>query len=176
MALQYPEKALDSPILVQQGRVTEVRSNRTSGAMLLSQLPTVLVVLDAPSLADAARREFWSLAEEAAADEQVTVLRPEVALTAAPELKDCLSQVRCWRQLAAKNKTDFVLGAVLPVPPPAPPLSGPPGSTTGAAPGPASASPPATGPGVSTSAASPASAGPPPSSPPAAASPSPDRL
>lgn len=173
MALQYPEKALDSPILVQQGRVTEVRSNRTSGAMLLSQLPTVLVVLDAPSLADAARREFWSLAEEAAADEQVTVLRPEVALTAAPELKDCLSQVRCWRQLAAKNKTDFVLGAVLPPPPPPPPLLGPPGSTMGAVPSPAPASPPATGPGVSTPAASPAPAGPPPSSPPAAASPTP---
>lgn len=117
MALQYPEKKLDSPVLVQQGRVTEVRSNRISGAMLLSQLPTVLVVLDAPSLGDAARRQFWSQAEEAASDEQVTVLRPEVALTAAPELKGCLSQVRCWRLLAAKNKTDFVLGAQQPTPP-----------------------------------------------------------
>lgn len=117
MALQYPEKKLDSPVLVQQGRVTEVRSNRISGAMLLSQLPTVLVVLDAPGLGDAARRQFWSQAEEAASDEQVTVLRPEVALTAAPELKGCLSQVRCWRLLAAKNKTDFVLGAQQPTPP-----------------------------------------------------------
>ena len=75
-AAVYPEKGARLADLGTAGRVTEVRSNRTSGAMLLSQLPTVLVVLDAPSLADAARREFWSLAEEAAADEQVTVLRP----------------------------------------------------------------------------------------------------
>lgn len=153
MALSYPEKKLDSPILVQQGRVTEVRSNRVSGAMLLSQLPTILVILDAPGLAEGPRREFWALAEEAAADEQVTVLRPEVALTAAPELKGCLAQVKCWRQLAALNKTDLVLGVHLPSPPP-PPLAP-------ASPAPASAAGPASSPAPAATTAPTAAAAPP---------------
>lgn len=183
MALQYPEKKLDSPILVQQGRVTEVRSNRASGAMLLSQLPTVLVVLDAASLGEPARRQFWTQAEEAASDEQITVLRTEVALTAAPELKDCLSQMKCWRQLAAKNKTDFILGAQLPTPPPAPaplatattPTGGPAPSTpprpvAGANASGATASATPNPPAAATSPPAPPTAAPP-ATPPTAASP-----
>lgn len=109
LVLEYPEKKLDSPVLVQQGRITEVRSNRATGAMLLSQLPAVLVVIDAPQLHEDLVRRFFAIADEAAQEEQVTLLRPEVALAAAPDLKNCLGQVACWRQLAAKNQTDFLL-------------------------------------------------------------------
>lgn len=109
LVLEYPDKKLDTPVLAQRGRITEVRSNRTTGAMLLSQLPAVLVTLDAPQLSDDLSRRFWAIADEAAQEEQVTVLRPEVALAAAPDLKSCVQQIKCGRQLAAKNQTDFLL-------------------------------------------------------------------
>ncbi len=136
LVLEYPDKKLDSPLLVQQGRITEVRSNRSTGAMLLSQLPAVLVVIDPPQLREDLARRFWQLADEAAGEEQVTLLRPEVALAAAPELKSCLSQVSCWRQLAAKNQTDFVLGLRLTLN--APPAAAMPATASAAGPAPAS--------------------------------------
>ncbi|MBL9007234.1 MAG: PEGA domain-containing protein [Myxococcales bacterium] len=183
LVLEYPEKKLDSPVLVQQGRITEVRSNRATGAMLLSQLPAVLVVIDAPQLHEDLVRRFFAIADEAAQEEQVTLLRPEVALAAAPDLKNCLGQVACWRQLAAKNQTDFLLSlrvaftalpgaasasgsAAAPLQPLAP-ASAAPGSLPSAAT--ATAPPPA----ASAPATAPAAASPPATTAPASASPPP---
>ena len=73
-------------------------------AMLLSQLPTVSSCSTLPAwrMRRGASSGRWP--REAAADEQVTVLRPEVALTAAPELRTVCRKLRCWRQLAAGTR------------------------------------------------------------------------
>lgn len=109
VTLDFPGKKLEVPVQVQSGRTSDVRVSRTSGAVLVSVLPAIVMYLEPTELPPDAKKALGDALEQAVHDEQQTLLDVDAALLQAPELKDCVSKDACLRQLAEKNKVDFVV-------------------------------------------------------------------
>jgi hypothetical protein len=109
VALEFPSKRLEAPVRVSVGRLTEVRLSRSSGAVVVSVIPAILHYAEVVDVAAADARLLADTTEQAARGEQYTLLAAQLAVGQAAELKECLKQESCQRQLAVKNKSNFVL-------------------------------------------------------------------
>jgi len=109
VGLEFMDKKLEAPVQALSGRLTELRISRASGTVLVSVLPAILLFAEPPNLPPEAGRLFDDALEQAARGEQYTMLRSELVLPQAPEIKDCLDQDRCRRQLAQKSSVDLLL-------------------------------------------------------------------
>ncbi len=109
VALEFPNKRLEAPVQVAVGRLTELRLSRSSGAVVVSVIPAILLYAELSTLPLEAVRLFGDVTEQAARGEQYTLLGAQLAVGQAVELKECLKQESCQRQLAVKNKSNFVL-------------------------------------------------------------------
>lgn len=111
LTLEYASRKLASPVQVVNGRLIEMRFNATSGAVVFTLRPALLVVPAAAvrGMPDATQRALTEQFEQAALTERMAVLPLDVALATAPKHKDCLDQTRCQQDLARDNKAEFVL-------------------------------------------------------------------
>lgn len=109
VVLEFGSKRLEAPVQVQLGRTTEVRVSRSSGAVLLSVLPAILLAAAPSGLPPDTARLISESIDQAARGEQHTILRAELVLPAEPAGRQCLQRESCLRELAGKNKADFVL-------------------------------------------------------------------
>lgn len=109
VALEFPNKRLEAPVQVSVGRLTEVRLSRGSGAVVVSVIPAILLYAELTDVPAADARVLSDTTEQAARGEQYTLLEAQLAVGQATELKECLKQESCQRQLAVKNKSNFVL-------------------------------------------------------------------
>lgn len=118
VVLEFPGKRLEAPVQVQLGRTTEVRLSRSSGAVLLSVLPAILLAAAPSGLPPETARLVSEAIDQAARGEQHTLLRaelvlpPEPAAPAAAAGRGCLTRESCQRELAQQHKADFVLQQV----------------------------------------------------------------
>jgi hypothetical protein len=109
VTLTYGLKRQESPVLVQGGRVLEMRLRRGSGAVLISLLPAVLWVVSDASVPPAAQNLLRDAAEQAARGQQQALLGVEAALPQQPALAGCVQTLRCQRELGRKNEVEFIL-------------------------------------------------------------------
>lgn len=112
VVLEFPSKRLEAPVQVQLGRTTEVRLSRSSGAVLLSVLPAILLAAAPSKLPPETARLISEAIDLAARGEQHTLLRAELVLPTEPASRGCLTRESCQRELAQQNKADFVLQQV----------------------------------------------------------------
>lgn len=109
IGVEFPGKKLEAPVDVQIGRLIELRASQRSGALLVSMPPAMLLgPQPAARLGEAAKSLFEAM-EQAARGEQYVLFPAEQAVLQAPELKTCVEEESCQRQLAQKNKLEFVL-------------------------------------------------------------------
>lgn len=109
VTLEFLDKRLESQVDVQVGRLIELRITRASGAVLLSVVPAILHLVEAPALPESTTRLFVDTLEQAARVEAHTLLETAPALVAAPKLATCLAEDGCRRQLAQRNGAEMML-------------------------------------------------------------------
>lgn len=107
--LEFPSKGIEAPVQVELGRLTEVRMSRSSGAVLVSVLPAILLCAADAGLPADLNRPLAEAVEQAARDEQYTLLRSDILLPKAEQWQRCLATESCQRELAAMHKLDLVL-------------------------------------------------------------------
>ena len=95
--LEFSGKTMEAPVQAELGRLTEVRLSRTSGAVLVSVLPSILWVKSASGLLPDAALKLAEPVEQAAHDEQYTLLGADPLLPRAPRSR------AAWRCKAAST-------------------------------------------------------------------------
>lgn len=107
--LEFPSKGIEAPVQVELGRLTEVRMSRSSGAVLVSVLPAILLCAADAGLPTDLNRPLAEAVEQAARDAQYTLLRADILLPKAEQSQRCLATESCQRELAATRKLELVL-------------------------------------------------------------------
>ncbi len=107
--LEFPTKSLEAPVQVELGRQTEVRMSRSSGAVLLSVLPAILWSRSGAGVPAGTGRQLADAVEQAARDEQYTLVRVEPLQAKGEKDPRCLTSEPCLRELALQHKLDLVL-------------------------------------------------------------------
>ena len=107
--LEVGRQRIETPLQVQEGRLAEVRTGRTSGALLISILPALLVLDELPGVPAESGRLFGEAVERAAIAQQLGVMPAAVALRQGPELRPCLATRPCQQQLAKRSGLEYVL-------------------------------------------------------------------
>lgn len=111
VALAYKAGRQESPVLVQSGRVLELRFTRGTGAVLISLRPAALWVVEYTAVKGETQNLFRDAADHAAQGQQQSLLDVEAALPQAPVLAACYLTLSCKRELARKNQLEHVLDA-----------------------------------------------------------------
>lgn len=111
VALLYKAARQESPVLVQNGRVLEMRFKRGTGAVLISLRPAVLFSVAYKGVKEDAQNLLHDAAEQGAQAQQQAVLDLEAALLVEPSLTECRTTLRCQRELARKNQLEHSLDA-----------------------------------------------------------------
>jgi hypothetical protein len=109
LSVAFPEQTLSTQVDVPVGRLAELRVSRDSKAVLLTLLPAYIVLPDYQDLGSETEHQVDDAIEHAFQGEKKSVLRRDLALRQAPELKGCLQTQHCQDQLAAKNDVDGLL-------------------------------------------------------------------
>ena len=109
LLLELGRKRIETPLQVQEGRLAEVRTGRSSGALLISILPALLVLDELPGVPAESGRLFGEAVERAAIAQQLGVMPAAVALRQGPELGQCLATRPCQQQLAKRSGLEYVL-------------------------------------------------------------------
>lgn len=109
LLLDLGNKRIDTPLKVQEGRLAEVRTGRSSGALLISVLPALLVLDEWAGVPAESLRQFSEAVERAAILQHLGVMPAAVALRQAAELRACLGATSCQQQLAKRSGLDYVL-------------------------------------------------------------------
>ena len=107
--LEFSTKNLEAPVQVELGRQTEVRMSRSSGAVLVSVLPAILWSRSGSGFPADTGRQLADAVEQAARDEQYTLVRTEVLQAKGEKTQPCLTSEPCQRELAMQHKLDLVL-------------------------------------------------------------------
>lgn len=109
LLLEVGNKRIETPLQVQEGRLAEVRTGRSSGALLISILPALLVLDELPGVPAELGHLFGEAVERAAIAQQLGVMPVAVALRQGGELRQCLATSPCQQQLAKRSGLDYVL-------------------------------------------------------------------
>lgn len=113
--LEFPGKKMEAPVQTEVSRLTEVRLSRTSGAVLVSVLPSILWVASASGLPADVGQKLTEPVEQAVHDEQYTLLTADPVLSQRDELARCLAKDSCPRALMTRYKTELLLHQVIQV-------------------------------------------------------------
>lgn len=107
--LEFPGKTLEAPVQAELGRLVELRMSRASGTVLVSVLPAILLADPSAGLPPNVSRLLAETIEQAAHDEQYTLLGAATLLPKGDESARCLAKQSCLRELASKNKLELLL-------------------------------------------------------------------
>lgn len=99
----------DTPVRILAGRHAVVRTGQSSGALLITILPAMLVVEKWTGVPGEAQRAFTDRVEHTALSQQMGVMPASIAGALAPELQACLSTRSCQQQLTQRNQLDYFL-------------------------------------------------------------------
>ncbi len=111
IALSRGAQRIEDQVQILAGRAGELRSDVTSGALVLSLLPGVLLIEDWRDLADGLRQRLLQAVEKGLLSHRLSPLSREFALQLAgsQQLAGCLTQASCQIDLARKVEAEAVL-------------------------------------------------------------------
>jgi hypothetical protein len=102
LTVQLGQARVEEQVQVLSGQVTEMRVNQSTGIVVVSQPPAIVVLPEPGSSAPASALVEQALRRAAAREHQAIVTRDQ-ALAQAPTLAGCLDTLACQLDLLAKN-------------------------------------------------------------------------
>lgn len=102
-------KSLTSSAGIRAGRRLILRFDLSAGVVLSTWSPTVVLLVEGPTLAPDRRAALEAAGARAIAGHQFEVLPRDTALLAAPSLKHCLDRLTCQADLAIQNGVDYAV-------------------------------------------------------------------
>jgi hypothetical protein len=109
ISLQEGERRQEWPVKVLSGRTVEMRFEPESSAVLVTQLPAVLLHARLGALPAPQALRLTAAIEQAVQAAHFAVLQEGSALEHSPDLAKCQNQASCLLELAAQNNADYVL-------------------------------------------------------------------
>lgn len=111
IALSRGTGRIEDQVQILAGRAGELRTDVTSGALVLSLLPGVLLIEDWRDVAESLRPRLLQAAEKGLLSHRLSPLTREFALSLAPtpKLAGCLGESSCQIELARKVEAEAVL-------------------------------------------------------------------
>ena len=107
--LEFSTKNLEAPVQVELDRRTEVRMSRATGTVLVSVLPAILLWSTGPALSPELTRQLVGAVDQAAHDEQYTLLRADKMFKSAAEYQRCQALLSCQRERANEHSIELML-------------------------------------------------------------------
>lgn len=102
-------RSLSGSAGIRAGRRLTLRFDLSSGAVLSTWSPTVILLVEGPALAPVRRDALEAAGVRAIAGHQFEVLPRDTALLAAPSLVHCLDRLTCQADLAIQNGVDYAV-------------------------------------------------------------------
>lgn len=109
VALEIRGRITEAKVEVKPGRYLDVRFDRESGAVMMSQPPTAIVLESYQGLADATRASLARAVTAAMEQERLVRFDPAAAPAETQRTAECLTQTACQAEFAAQNSLPYVL-------------------------------------------------------------------
>ena len=109
ISLEQSGAPLEAELTVPPGRTVEVRFNRTTGAVIVSLPPALLLLNSFATVAPEAQQRLELSIAQAVRRERLAPLRKEATLQRFPKLAPCLTETPCQAELATNVEADYAL-------------------------------------------------------------------
>jgi len=109
ITLELAQRRIEGPVKVLPGRLSELRFNLSSDAVVSRVVPAVVWLPDFKGVPAEAQRLLSQTVEQAVRKQRLSVVPKGVALAQAPRLADCLDQLECQDKLTTVNEADYLL-------------------------------------------------------------------
>jgi hypothetical protein len=109
VTLEIGQRRIEGPVKVLPGRLSELRFNVNSDAVVSRVVPAVVWLPDYKGVPSEAQRLLSQTIEQAVRKQRLSVVPKGVALAQAPRLADCLEQLDCQDKLTTVNEADYLL-------------------------------------------------------------------
>lgn len=113
LAVEIRGRITEAKIEVKPGRYLDVRFDRESGAVMMSQPPTAIVIENHHGLSDATRTGISQAITAAMEQERLVRFDPAAAPAETRRSAECLTQTPCQAEFAAQNSLPYVLDVVV---------------------------------------------------------------
>ena len=109
VTIEAADKRSEGPVKVLPGRLSELRFNSATNAVVSRVIPAVVWLPTWQGVPSAAQRLLQQILEQGVQRQKLSAVPKGIALAQAPRLADCLDQLDCLDKLAAVNEADYVL-------------------------------------------------------------------
>lgn len=109
LAVEIRGRITEAKVEVKPGRYLDVRFDRESGAVMMSQPPTAIVIESYQGLSDATRASLARAVTAAMEQERLVRFDPAAAPPETQRTAECLTQTACQAEFAAQNSLPYVL-------------------------------------------------------------------
>lgn len=109
ITLEVGARRIEGPVKVLPGRLSELRFNMSSDAVVSRVVPAVVWIPEFSGVPAAALRQLSQVVEQGVQKQRMSVVPKGTALAQAPRLADCLEQLDCLDKLATANEADYLL-------------------------------------------------------------------
>lgn len=109
ITLEIAQRRIEGPVKVLPGRLSELRFNVNSDAVVSRVVPAVVWLPEYKGVPSEAQRLLSQTIEQAVRKQRLSIVPKGVALAQAPRLADCLEQLDCQDKLTTVNEADYLL-------------------------------------------------------------------
>ena len=109
ITLEMGQRRIEGPVKVLPGRLSELRFNVNSDAVVSRVVPAVVWLPEFKGVPAEAQRVLSLTIEGGVRKQRLSVVPKGVALAQAPRLADCLEQLDCQDKLTTVNEADYLL-------------------------------------------------------------------
>ena len=109
VTLELAQRRIEGPVKVLPGRLSELRFNVNSDAVVSRVVPALVWLPDFKGVPAEAQRLLTQSIDQAVRKQRLSVVPKGVALAQAPRLADCLDQQDCQDKLTTVNEADYLL-------------------------------------------------------------------
>lgn len=113
ITLEMGQRRIEGPVKVLPGRLSELRFNVNSDAVVSRVVPAVVWLPDFKGVPSEAQRLLSQTIDSAVRKQRLSVVPKGVALAQAPRLADCLAQLDCQDKLTTVNEADYLLSTTI---------------------------------------------------------------
>lgn len=113
ITLEIGQRRIEGPVKVLPGRLSELRFNVNSDAVVSRVVPAVVWLPEFKGVPAEAQRLLSQTIDAAVRKQRLSVVPKGVALAQAPRLVDCITQLDCQDKLTTVNEADYLLSTTI---------------------------------------------------------------